>query len=129
TWPLIALGWVTNLFQRGAASMARLGTVLDARPDVVDPAEPRALPPARGGRSIEFRNVGFHYPTPPDEVPRWVLRGVSFSVPAGGTLGVVGATGSGKTALLDLIPRLHDAQEGDVLLDGVPIRDLPLAAL
>ncbi|HEY0970754.1 MAG TPA: ABC transporter ATP-binding protein [Gemmatimonadales bacterium] len=129
TWPLIALGWVTNLFQRGAASMARLATVLDARPAVTDPASPRHLPPARGGREIEFRGVGFHYPTPPDEVPRWVLRDVTFVIPAGATLGVVGATGSGKSALLDLIPRLHDPQEGEILLDGVPVRELPLDEL
>ncbi len=129
TWPLIALGWVTNLFQRGAASMARLAAVLDARPAVSDPERPRRLPPAAGGRSIEFRDVAFHYPTAPDEVPRWVLRGVSFTLPAGGTLGVVGATGSGKTALLDLVPRLHDPQEGAILLDGVPIRDVTLDEL
>ncbi len=129
TWPLIALGWVTNLFQRGAASMARLLTVLDARAAVNDPSSPLELPPARGGRALEFRGVGFHYPTPPDEVPRWVLRDVTFVIPAGATLGVVGATGSGKSALLDLVPRLYDPQEGEVLLDGVPVRELPLDVL
>jgi ATP-binding cassette subfamily B protein len=129
TWPLIALGWVTNLFQRGAASMARLVTVLDARAAITDPASPRHLPPAHGGRSLEFRGVSFHYPAPPDEVPRWVLHDVSFTLPAGGTLGVVGATGSGKSALLDLVPRLHDPQRGEILLDGVPVRELPLGEL
>ncbi len=64
TWPLIALGWVINLFQRGAASMTRLLDVLDAKPALAEPERPRTLPPTRGGRSIEFRNVGFHYPTP-----------------------------------------------------------------
>jgi ATP-binding cassette subfamily B protein len=129
TWPLIALGWVTNLFQRGAASMVRLNAILHARSALPAPAAPRSLPPVRAGRAIEFRNVGFHYPVKEGEAPRWVLRGVTFSVPAGGTLGVVGATGSGKSALIDLLPRVHDPQEGEILIDGIPIRELPLAAL
>ena len=129
TWPLISLGWVTNLFQRAAASMARLTEILDEHPVVKAPAATRRLPASAGGRSIEFRNVGFHYPAPEGAEPRWVLRGVSFTVPAGGTLGVVGATGSGKSALMDLIPRLHDPQEGEILIDGVPIRELSLAEL
>lgn len=129
TWPMIALGWVINLFQRGAASMARLLDVLDAKPEIASPASPRALPPAQGGRSITFRDVGFHFPTPQGAEPRWVLRNVSFTIPAGGTLAVVGATGSGKSALIDLIPRLRDPQEGVILLDGVPLRDLALEEL
>jgi ATP-binding cassette subfamily B protein len=129
TWPLIALGWVTNLFQRGAASMARLNEILHARSAIAEPADPRGVPPARAGRALEFRNVGFHYPVKEGVAPRWVLRGVSFSVPAGGTLGVVGATGSGKSALIDLIPRVNDPQEGEILIDGVPVRALPLHAL
>ncbi len=129
TWPMIALGWVINLFQRGAASMGRLLDVLDATPDVASPAEPVPLPAAQGGRSLTFRNVGFHFPTPQGAEPRWVLRDVSFTVPAGATLAVVGATASGKSALIDLIPRLADPQEGEILLDGVPLRDLSLAEL
>ena len=129
TWPLIALGWVTNLFQRGSASMARLNDILHAGPTVVGPATPRSLPRARAGRAIEFRNVGFHYPIRAGETPRWVLRHVSFSLPAGATLGVVGATGSGKSALIDLIARIHDPQEGQILIDGVDIRELSLDVL
>jgi ATP-binding cassette, subfamily B, multidrug efflux pump len=129
TWPLIALGWVTNLFQRGAASMTRLNEILHARSALAEPTEPRSLPPGPAGRAIEFRNVGFHFPVREGEAPRWVLRGVTFSVPAGGTLGVVGATGSGKSALIDLIPRVHDPQEGEILIDGVPIRELSLDRL
>jgi ATP-binding cassette subfamily B protein len=129
TWPLIALGWVTNLFQRGAASMSRLLEILDAEPRIAPPASPRSLPPAAAGRAIEFRNVGFHYPAADGREPRWVLRGVTARIPAGGTLAVVGATGSGKSALLDLIPRLHDPQEGEVLIDGVPVRELDPNAL
>ena len=129
TWPMIALGWVINLFQRGAASMSRLLDVLDARAEITSPATPRVLPPAAAGRKLEFRNVGFHYPAAGATEPRWVLRGVSFVIPAGGTLAVVGATGSGKSALIDLIPRLHDPQEGDILIDDISVRELALEAL
>jgi ATP-binding cassette subfamily B multidrug efflux pump len=129
TWPLVALGWVINLFQRGAASMQRLLDILDSHSALRVPAEPRTLPPAATGRSIEFRNVGFHYPTEAGQEPRWVLRHISFSVPAGATIGIVGATASGKSALMDLVPRLFDPQEGEILIDGVPIRELDLAAL
>jgi ATP-binding cassette subfamily B multidrug efflux pump len=133
TWPLIALGWVINLFERGAASMGRLQEIFRARPAISHPIRPRRLPAAHGGRSIEFRGVSFHYPAGananPNGTPRWVLRDVSFTVPAGGTLGVVGATGSGKSALLDLIPRVYDPQEGEILIDGVPIRELSLGEL
>ena len=129
TWPLIALGWVINLFQRGAASFARLAEILNAVPAVASARAPRALPPPGRGRSVEFRNVSFHYPAAPDRPPRWVLRDVSFTVPAGCTLGVVGATGSGKSALMDLIPRLYDPQHGEILVDGVPIHEVDLAAL
>ena len=131
TWPLIALGWVINLFQRGNASMLRLAEILDARSALIEVPQESAshLPPTKGGRSIEFRKVGFHYPTPEGREPRWVLRDVSFVVPAGRMLGVVGSTGSGKTALMDLIPRFHDPQEGEILIDGLPIRNLPLHEL
>lgn len=131
TWPLIALGWVINLFQRGNASMARLAEILDARSVLEEVSREQSvhLPPATGGRTIEFRNVGFHFPADEGREPRWIFRGVSFVVPAGTSLGVAGATGSGKTALMELIPRLHDPQEGDVLIDGVPARDIPLHEL
>jgi ATP-binding cassette, subfamily B, multidrug efflux pump len=132
TWPLIALGWVINLFERGAASMSRLNEILDARSQVVDAAPPRALPALASGvegRTIEFRGVGFHYPVTDGHPVRWVLRDVSFTVPAGATLGIVGATGSGKSALVDLIPRIYDPQEGEIVIDGVPIRNVSLSAL
>jgi ATP-binding cassette subfamily B multidrug efflux pump len=129
TWPMIALGWVINLFQRGAASMARLTQILEARSSLPQAAAPRRLPTAAAGRSIEFRGVSFHYPASGGGEPRWVLRDVSFVVPAGATLGVVGATGSGKSALIDLIPRMYDPQAGEILLDGIPLGDLDLGAL
>jgi ATP-binding cassette subfamily B protein len=129
TWPLIALGWVINLFQRGAASMTRLLDILDVESRLVEPAVPRALPPAAAGRTVEFRHVGFHYPSEAGGEPRWVLRDINFTASAGATIGVVGATASGKSALMDLVPRLFDPQEGEILIDGVPIRDLPIESL
>ncbi|HVF38572.1 MAG TPA: ABC transporter ATP-binding protein [Gemmatimonadaceae bacterium] len=131
TWPLIALGWVINLFQRGAASMARLTEILDARSLLSAPLNQSrtSLPATNGGRSIEFRDVGFHFPTGDVNEQRWVLRNVSFTVPAGASLGVVGATGSGKSALMGLIPRLYDPQEGEIFIDGISIRDVPLGEL
>ncbi len=129
TWPLIALGWVTNLFQRGAASMARLNDLFNAQPTIVSPASPRALPVTSGGRAIEYRHVTFAYPTATGDAGRDILRDISFTIPAGGTLGVVGATGSGKTALLELLTRVYDTTSGEVLVDGVPVRELDLGAL
>ncbi len=130
TWPLIALGWVINLFQRGAASMGRINSVLGSTASVTSPAHPASLPTPRGrGRTIEFRGVGYHYPVVDGETPRWVLRDITFTVPAGATVGIVGATGSGKSALMDLIPRFWNPQEGEILVDDVPITELPLEAL
>jgi len=129
TWPLIALGWVVNLFQRGAASGARLLEILDASPAVSNPPAPASLPSATAGRSVEFRGVGFHYPPPAGAHARWVRRDISFRVSAGATLAVVGATGSGKSALLELLARVYDPQEGQVLIDGVPVTSLTLAEL
>jgi len=128
-WPLIALGWVINLFQRASASMRRLDEVLAARPRVTSPESPRPLPPAGAGRRLEFRDVGFHYPATEGETPRWVFRHVSFVVPAGQTLGVVGGTGSGKSSLLDLVTRAYDPTEGAILIDDVDIRAVSLEAL
>jgi ATP-binding cassette subfamily B protein len=129
TWPLISFGWVTNLFQRGSASMARLNELFDATPAITSPEAARALPPAARGRSIEFRHVTFAYPSRAGEPPRDVLHDVSFSIEAGGTLGVVGATGSGKSTLLELIPRVLDASGGAVLVDDVPVTALDVEAL
>ncbi|HEX2202406.1 MAG TPA: ABC transporter ATP-binding protein [Longimicrobium sp.] len=123
TWPMIALGWVINLFQRGAASMGRVSRILAARPRIVPPAEP-ALPEAVRGE-IEFRNVSFRYPG----TERWVLRDLSFRVPAGATVAVVGPTGSGKSTVVSLMARLFDPTEGEVLLDGVPLPRWELDAL
>ncbi len=123
TWPLIALGWVVNLFQRGAASMGRVSRILDAEPAVAEPADGHA--PARVRGAIELRGVSFRFPG----TEREVLRDLHLSVPAGTTLAVVGATGSGKSTLVALLARLYDPTEGEVLLDGVPLPRWSLARL
>ena len=132
TWPLIALGWVTNLFQRGAASWGRILEILDAAPAITDPVAPRVaatLPPSTAGRTITFEGVTFAYPDAAGVPGRPVLRDLTLTIPAGTTLGVVGATGSGKSALLELLPRLADPTQGVIRLDGIDLRDLPLATL
>ena len=134
TWPMIALGWTTNLLQRAAASMNRLLELLDAVPDNVHDTGKNQLPTATAGRSLEFRNVSFHYPSTGlqagDQAQiRWVLQQVSFRVEPGETLALVGATGSGKSALMDLITRQFDPQRGEILIDDVPIEQLPLRTL
>ena len=120
SWPMIALGWVVNLFQRGAASMARINRILAEQPKVSDPAEPVTIGEIRG--EVEFRDVAFTYPG--SERP--ILSGISFHLPAGKMLAIVGATGSGKSTLVALLARLYDPTSGEVLLDGVPIRELSL---
>jgi ATP-binding cassette, subfamily B, multidrug efflux pump len=122
-WPMIALGWVINLFQRGAASMGRVSAVLAARPRIRDAADAPAPGAVRG--EVEFRDVGFRYPG----TAREVLHDVSFRVPAGSTVALVGATGSGKSTVVALLARLHDPTSGEVLLDGVPLHRWPLARL
>ncbi len=128
TWPMIALGWTTNLLQRGAASMSRVLELLDAVPVDVTNTGIATLPPHRNGRSVEFRHVWFRYPSMSDDA-RWILQDISFVVPAGGTLAIVGATGAGKSALMDLVPRTFDPQRGEVLLDGIAVRTLSLHTL
>ena len=122
-WPMIALGWVTNLFQRGAASMGRLNELLDIEPEIRDPETPTPLRAARG--AVEFEDVSFRYPGG----ERDVLHSVSFRIEPGQTVAIVGATASGKSTLAGLIPRLYDVIGGVIRLDGVDIRDLELGAL
>ena len=117
-WPLIALGWVVNLFQRGSASMGRLNKIFETEPAVRAPENPVRLAEPRG--AVEFRNVSFRYPG----TERLVLEDVSFVAQPGQTVAVVGPTGSGKTTLVTLIPRIYDVTGGHVLVDGVDVRDL-----
>jgi ATP-binding cassette, subfamily B, multidrug efflux pump len=123
SWPMIALGWVVNLFQRGAASMGRVSRVLETRPRIHD--APDAVSPMSVRGEIEFREVSFRYPG----TERDVLRGVSFHVPAGATVAVVGPTGSGKSTVVSLLARLYDPTAGEVLLDGIPLTRWKLDAL
>ena len=157
TWPVIALGWVINIFQRGTASLGRINEILNAAPEIADEGasshEPRATSkpmiasteeiaqsselkalssPARSSQlearssiqgAIEFRNLNFAY----NGVK--VLRDVDLTIPAGSSLAIVGPTGSGKTTLVNLIPRIYDAAPGTVLIDDRPIREFPLAEL
>ncbi len=121
TWPMIAFGWVINIYQRGAASMRRLAAIWNEVPDLVD-ADDRQEGLAIKGR-LELRGVSFQY----NGVS--VLRGIDLTVAAGQTLALVGRTGAGKTTLVNLIPRLYDVTNGQVLVDGVDVRQLPLADL
>lgn len=114
-WPMIALGWVVNMFQRGAASMARLNRIFEIEPAVAAPPSPR--PPPGREAVVEFRNVSFRYPGS----RRRVLEDVSFRADPGRTIAVVGPTGSGKSTLVSLLARVHDPTSGQVLLDGAPL--------
>ncbi|MGA3087234.1 MAG: ABC transporter ATP-binding protein [Terriglobales bacterium] len=139
TWPVIALGWVINIFQRGTASMVRINEILQQQPEIADqpgvwtPVAPapsgadrlfaNALPAANIQGEIEFRNLNFAY----DGVA--VLKDINLRIPAGSSLALVGPTGSGKTTLVNLIPRIYDAAPGSVFIDGQPIRQFPLDSL
>src|SRR5438105_3819282 len=122
TWPVIALGWVINIFQRGTASMARINEILTEKPEIVDGPEATAKANEIQG-NIEIRGLNFGYNGTP------VLHDVNLSVPAGSSLAIVGPTGSGKTTLVSLIPRIYDAEPGTVLIDGRPVREYPLEVL
>jgi ATP-binding cassette, subfamily B, multidrug efflux pump len=124
TWPIIALGWVVNLFQRGTASITRLDEILKANAEIDDRHASFSVengPPIRG--EIEFRNLHFQY----SETE--VLHDISLKIPAGTSLAIVGPTGTGKSTLVNLIPRLYDAAPGSILVDGRPIQDYPLEYL
>ena len=147
TWPMIAIGWVVNLVQRGAASVVRIDALLKEQPAIDDrdaklpeqtkrpessrsdrhEAERPALATARSislRGDVEFRNLSFRYESGPE-----ILHDISLHIPAGSSLAIVGPTGSGKSTLVSLIPRLFDAPAGEVLIDGRPIREYPLADL
>ena len=122
-WPMIAIGWVVNLFQRGTASVLRIDELLKAEPAIHDEKGATESPATIVG-GIELRNLSFSYK--PD-VP--VLTDISLSIPAGSSLAIVGPTGSGKSTLVNLIPRVYDAAPGAILVDGTPVRQLPLDML
>ena len=121
-WPMIAFGWVVNLMQRGTASLGRISQILEERPSIAAPKNPRRLPsPVRG--EIEFRDVTVKYDS------GRALDGISLKIPAGATVAIVGHTGSGKSTLVQLIPRLMNPTRGSVLIDGVDLRELDPAEL
>jgi ATP-binding cassette subfamily B protein len=120
TFPVIALGWVISIFQRGTASVIRLNEILEQKAEIEDEPGSRDFP-VRG--EIEFRNLNFAYDGKP------VLRDLNLRIPAGSSMAIVGPTGSGKSTLVNLIPRIYDAPSGTVLLDGKPIREFSLASL
>jgi ATP-binding cassette subfamily B multidrug efflux pump len=120
TWPIIALGWVINIFQRGTASLIRINEIMQEQPEIQD--APGAQEREIAGE-IEFRGLNFSYEGKP------VLHQVSLRVPAGSSLAIVGPTGSGKTTLVSLIPRIYDAESGTVLIDGRPVREYLVASL
>jgi ATP-binding cassette subfamily B multidrug efflux pump len=145
TWPVIALGWVINIFQRGTASMVRIQEILSQKPEIADEPVPAVaspalndgttgVPPVLPGEDarrsigevqgeIEFCNLNFAY----NGVS--VLKDVNLRIPAGSSLAIVGPTGSGKTTLVNLIPRIYEAAAGAVLIDGRPIREFPIDSL
>ena len=125
SWPMIAFGWVTNILQRGMASWKRMLDVLDAIPDIDDRHVTEAGRTAPMTGAIEIRDLVFAYPG----TERPVLEHVSLKIAAGQTVALVGATGSGKSTLIHLIPRLHEPPHGTVFLDGVDVRDIPLDRL
>jgi ATP-binding cassette, subfamily B, multidrug efflux pump len=128
TWPIIALGYVVNLFERGTASVLRIHELLIAEPAIDDRAAKLAPESVEIRGDIEFRDLHFAYPVQ-NAHPVEVLHGISLTIPAGSSLALVGPTGSGKSTLASLIPRLYDAPEGSVLIDGRPVRDYPLDPL
>jgi len=123
-WPIIAVGWVINLFQRGTASVVRIDELLKAEPAIDDRAADPAIPAdAVLQGEIEFRHLRYSY----GETE--VLRDISLRIPAGSSLAIVGPTGAGKSTLVNLLPRLFEAPEGSLLIDGRPVREYPLAVL
>jgi ATP-binding cassette subfamily B protein len=128
-WPMIAFGWVTNMIQRGLASWKRMLQVMDQQPSIADPGSDGADPGGYSRRTaaiagrIEFRNVTFAYDG------RRVLDGISAVIEPGQTVALVGATGSGKSTLISLLPRLHDPEPGTVFIDGTDVRDIPFSVL
>jgi ATP-binding cassette subfamily B protein len=129
TWPIIALGWVVNLVQRGTASVIRINELLTEKPSIDDAAANPGIPAGlRLGGKISFRDLSFSYRDTSGQMVE-ALHHISLEIPAGSSLAIVGPTGSGKSTLVSLLPRIHDAPDGSILLDDVPIREYPLEVL
>jgi len=124
-WPMIALGWAISLLQRGDAATDRIDALLTVTPDITDAAHPAQLPPNGAARSVTFDSVWFRYPGAAGT--SWALEDVTFTVPAAGVLGIVGATGSGKSTVVELLARTYDPDRGRILIDGIDIRQMRIA--
>jgi ATP-binding cassette subfamily B protein len=121
--PMITLGFIVNTFERGAASMERMQVILDEKPEIFDGEQVKwGIKSIEG--EIEFRNLNFAYPSGPP-----VLKDINLKIERGTTLAIVGGTGSGKSTLVNLIPRIRQAERGTVFIDGVDIQDVPLNVL
>lgn len=126
TWPMIAFGWIINLVQRAAPSMRRLLNIIESPPDISDNTETdRTITAENIKGEIEFKNVSFKYPG----TTNYVLKNISFKIRRGSTLGIIGHTGAGKSTLINLLPRIYDVTEGEILIDGHSIKQIPLRAL
>ncbi|MBI3006423.1 MAG: ABC transporter ATP-binding protein [Ignavibacteriales bacterium] len=123
-WPMIAFGWVLNLLQQGAASMGRLGAILDSIPEIRDTVQTNHSLTEIEGR-IEFRSVSFTH----KNANQPALQDIDLKIEKGTTLAIVGYTGSGKTTMVNLLPRLYDVTEGQLLIDGNDVRSIPLTVL
>lgn len=123
-WPMIAFGWIANLLQQGAASMTRLAAIFDTQPEIKDTNETNYSIDSING-NIEFRSAWFTY----DNAQQPVLKDINLTIPQGTTTAIVGYTGCGKSTLVNLIPRLYDISKGELLIDGVPIKKIPLEVL
>jgi ATP-binding cassette subfamily B protein len=124
TWPVIAFGWVTNMVQQGEASMKRLNKIFAEAYEIKDDAGTDNSKTELKGK-IEFKNVSFRYG---EQLP-YILKDVNLEIPAGSTLAIMGYTGEGKTSFINLIPRLYDCTEGEVLIDGLNVKTIPLQTL
>ena len=123
-WPMIAFGWVTNILQQGAASMGRLATILDTEPEIKDSDSTNySIKEIHG--SVEFRNISFTH----KQAAQPTLKNINLSIRPGMTVAIVGYTGTGKSTLVNLIPRLYDVTDGDLLIDGYNIKTIPLELL
>ncbi len=123
TWPMMAMGWVINILQRGTASMKRINELLDTAPEIFD--YENVLDIHDYSPSIEFRNLSFTYP----DAAGPALSGINLSLKEGKTLAIVGRTGSGKTTLVNLIMRLYNTKPGELLIDNMDINDIPIRIL
>ncbi len=125
SWPIISIGWVTSIIQRAASAQVRLNEIFGIKPDITEKEE--GLPEEKNlSGTLSFRNVRFHYPGQENNP---ILNNITLDIEAGSKVAIVGATGSGKTTLVNLIPRLYEPVEGSILLDGRDIRSFPTTTL